>query len=147
MGFTVAKVLNCGNPGEQHSVFLSLRSQMVPNRLNLAHWRPRNFHPLDLIGQGVIASPNNGVFVRQPCSGLQGNARWRLMRPPRFHTFVFPWCRAMCARSSQLTGEDTVEFANSLGKAHRVEIVVESKQVFTFVESLVNCSGRNAEQN
>ena len=40
---------------------------------------------------------------------------------------------------SQLMGEDTVEFANSLGKAHRVEIVVESKQVFTFVESLVSC--------
>ena len=32
-----------------------------------------------------------------------------------------------------------MEFANSLGKAHRVEIVVESKQMFTFVESLVNC--------
>ena len=31
----------------------------------------------------------------------------------------------------QLMGEDTVEFANSLRKAHRVEIVVESKHVFT----------------
>ena len=51
---------------------------------------------------------------------------------------------------SQLMGEDTVEFANSLGKAHREEIVVESKQVFTFVESLVSCceGGKlsNAEQ-
>ena len=40
---------------------------------------------------------------------------------------------------SQLMGEDTVEFANSLGKTHRVEIVVENKQMFTFVESLVSC--------
>ena len=47
----------------------------------------------------------------------------------------------------QLMGEDTVEFANSLGKAHRVEIVVESKQVFTFVESLCELlRGRNAAQ-
>ena len=113
------QVLNRGNAGEQHSVLRNLRSQVVPNKLNLAHWRPQNFDPLDLIGQGVVASPHNGVFVRQPCPGLQGSARWRLM-PSSIPHLGLAMVQNNVRLGGQLMGEDTVEFANSLGKAHRL---------------------------
>ena len=70
------------------------------------------------------------------------------LTPSSIPHLCLPMVQSNVRLGSQLMGEDTVEFANSLGKAHRVEIVVESKQVFTFVESLVTCllRGRNAEQ-